>query len=74
MGEHVLQDDLRICLFLWLWLFALAIPTLCSLLHWVWLLLPAKCNAFVFDLLRDARLSSDAIGHDPHPVNSVTAS
>ena len=72
MWMQVLQVNMyyeKIYLLLWLWLFALAIATLYSLLHWVWLLLPTKCNAFMLDLLRDARLASHAFGHDPHPVN-----
>ena len=73
---QVLQVNMyyeKIYLFLWLWLFTLAIATLCSLVHWLWLLLPTTRNAFVLELLRDARLASHPYGHDPHPVNRDTA-
>ena len=69
LSMQVLQANMyyeKIYIFIWFWMFAMAIATLASIARWVWLLLPVRRRMFVRDLLRDLQLNWYAAGREPN--------
>ena len=66
---QVLQVNMyyeKIYLFIWFWMFAIAIATLASIARWIWLLFPVRRRMFVRDLLLDSQLNWYAAGREPN--------